>query len=485
VPPGFPAAPPGFPPGPPGAVSKTRGRIPLIVGGAILAIVLVVVLVSVLQDGPDLTFDGRPLDRPESTLRTAERHLRSLVDERNGATDDDTRCYFSLREGESSDVRDVARCGPVLFVDGDPEASYLTYPLDARGGEGDRVRLVAAEEPQGQEPERLPRAEELRRPDGEVAPEGSGGLQPPPPPRADRGHVEALPAGDLEDLEEAPDDARLGALHVGYTVTALTEPTRIGHGDNARRPADGEKFVGAEIDVAPGEVSGLGAADVDVTIQVGDEDPVPAPDIMREPFASLGLVVSVPEDTERVDLIVADTGVEQRLDLLEGNVGRNNPTVLRRDNREQDLNATANLTLTASRPGYYSRSFTVTPTIDAARLFWHYPVDGGGPTTRPPGPDRAYLVPVINWAGDPELIVGPDDGLPLPHYSLRLPDGQTIPAIDIDPNTADQWFTVAFDVPADFTEGTMVIGGSSLLVDDITVDFGPNRLEAPISIPAG
>lgn len=467
-------------------MTKRRGRVPLILGGVILVIALIVVLVSVLQDGPGLTFDGEPLDRPEETLSAAERHLRSFAEERNGATSDDTRCYFSLREGESSDVRDYLRCGPVLFVDGSADEPYLTFPLEAEAGEGDGVRLVAAEEPQQEAPERLARNEELRRPDGQDPPEGSGGLEVPPPPRAEPGLIQAM-ALDGVDTENPGSDARLGSLHIGYRLTGIAQPDRVGQGAEARRPAEGERFVVARFEIEPGEASsGMGATGAQVTVQVGDEEPVPVPDEMLTPFSTEGLVVSVPEDTDRVDLIVNDAGVEQRLDLLEGRTGRNNVAVLRRDNREQTLSATANLTFTASRPGYIPENFTVTPTAEAARLFWFYPADGSEPTRHPAGGDRAYLVPLINFGWDPRLgITNPDEGLPPAFFTLRLPDGQVIPAIDIDPNTTDQWFVVAFEVGADFTEGTISIGGSSLLFEDLTIDFGPNRLDIPVSIPEG
>jgi hypothetical protein len=487
VPPGFPPGPPGGPPGAPFApVTKSRGRVPLILGGVILTIVLIVVLVSVLQGGPELTFDGESLDRPEETLTAAERHLRSFTEERNGATNDETRCYFSLRNDEGSDVRDYLRCGPVLFVDGSAEEPYLTFSLDAQQGDGDRVRLVAAEEPRQETPERLPRDEQLRRPDGSDPPEGAGGLEPPPPPRAEPGLIE-VSALDGVDTENPGADARLGALHIGYRLTGIAQPDRFGQGAEARRPAEGETFVAARFEVEPGEAaSGLGATGAQVTVQVGDEEPVPVPDELLTPFSTEGLIVSVPDGTERVDLIVNDGGVEQRLDLLEGRTGRNNVAVLRRDNREQTLSATANLTFTASRPGYIPENFTVTPTAEGARLFWHYPADGSEPTLHPAGGDRAYLVPLINFGWDPRLgVTNPDEGLPPAFFTLRLPDGQVVPAIDIDPNTTDQWFVVAFEVGADFTEGTISIGGASLLFDDITIDFGPSRLDIPVSIPEG
>jgi hypothetical protein len=44
---------------------------------------------------------------------------------------------------------------------------------------------------------------------------------------------------------------------------------------------------------------------------------------------------------------------------------------------------------------------------------------------------------------------------------------------------------IAIEVPADFTTGTLQIGGVDQQPTGLTVDFGGNVYSTPISIPAG
>jgi hypothetical protein len=455
------------------------------IGGAVLVVVLAVVLFSVLTGGgPTLTYAGDSIDQPEETLTSAERSLRSFAEDRHGATNDNTRCYFALRQEDGTDVRDYLRCGPVLFVDGNANEPYLTFPLEQRSGEGNDVRLVAADEPESEAPERLPRNEELRRPDDQGPPDGSGGLEVPPPPRAEEGFVDVNPLDRVETEDPGP-EAAIGSVHIGVRLTGIAQPDRFGEGVDARRPAEGEKFVAAQVEVDSGEAGDiLGSADVTMQIQVDEEDPVAAPEELLTPFSSEGLIVSVPEDAEQVFLLVNDGGTEQRIDLVTGDPGGDNITVLRRENREQALNATANLTFAGSIPGFPPVNFTVTPTITNARLVWWYPPDGSGTAVHPESHSNAYMVLDISYLWDPELGAGPNDGLGHEHFSLRLPSGEVIAGTDVDGNVNDSTVVVAFGVPGDFTEGTIVVGGRSTF-NDVTFDFGASTMEAPVSIPAG
>ena len=116
-----------FPPAP-----RRDNRRPLLIGGAVLAAAAMVGGAFLLlgNDEPDLQWQGEGIDEPEATLDAAEQALAELVEDRHGALHDDGRCYFSLPEDETvKDVNEYVRCGPVLFVDGDPDETYLSYPL--------------------------------------------------------------------------------------------------------------------------------------------------------------------------------------------------------------------------------------------------------------------------------------------------------------------------------------------------------------------
>jgi hypothetical protein len=448
----------------------------------VLAVAGAVVAVDLLRGEPPLTYGGDTIEQPEQTLTRAEERLRAIVEQRHGAAGDETRCYFSLREGESSDVRDHLRCGPVLFVDGDPREPYLTFPLEVRRGEeadGSTVRLLAADRPEQDQPERLGSDEELRRPDGASPPGGSGGLEPPPPPRAEPGLVQRTPL-DGVDWETPEADAVVGSFSAGWELESLAQPDRVGEGDSARRPAEGERFVAARIVVREGQALGLGAPEPPrMVVHVDQAEPIQLQGEMTRPRERHDLLLSVPQDARQVDLVVNDAGVEQRLSLLTGEPGPDNIQVLRREDLEQELDVSGNLTFTLSAPGFVPETSSVTVTVTGASLFW-FNADG---SQHAPGPDRAWLVLSAEFAWAPELGIGPEYGLDPELWSLRGGGGNMIPAIDLAPEPES--FIVGFDVPADFTGSTVVVGGSFVAADGITVDFGGSRLEVPVEFPAG
>jgi hypothetical protein len=457
-----------------------RGAAPwLIVGGAVLAVVLGIVAFVVLTgEDPELTYRGDEITEPERTLTAAESTLRDIVEERHGASDDDTRCYFAIPANaeRDTDVSEQLRCGPVLFVDGDAGKPYLTFALEPQDGE-DGLRLVAADQPESDEPESLPQNETLKRPDGQGPPSGSGDLEPPPPPRADPGLLESQHLDEVElDRPEGP--ARIGSWSTSLTLDGLAQPDRIGRGDDARRPAEGEMFIAANL--TPGAGEEVGAREAEALIQIGDEDPVPAPGDLAT--AGGGLLISAPEDAERVDLILNDHGVEQRMSLLDGSTGDHNLAVLRRENRHTSLNGHGSMTFTGSLPGYVPQNFTIGVNVTEAGLFWWAGQDN---SRHPESSALAYLVVAVDvdW---PAELGGPaeDSILDPPAYTLIPRGGNSIAVTNLSINPADT-IIVGFQVPADFTEGTFRIGGRHTAHDGVTIDFGTAVFDVPISIPAG
>jgi hypothetical protein len=290
--------------------------------------------------------------------------------------------------------------------------------------------------------------------------------------------VQRTPLEGVE-WEEPEADAVLGAYNAAWAIEGLAQPDRVGEGDTARRPARGERFVAARVDVRSGEAP-LGTPDgPQVTVEVDDAEPVEMQGYMTVPGGQHDLLLSVPQDAERVDLVVVDAGVEQRLSLLTGAPGPDNIQVLQRDDLTQTLNVSGDLTFTMSAPGYIPETSSVTVTVTGASLFW-FNEDG---SRHAPGPDRAWLVLAAEFAWAPDLGIGPGYGLEPELWSLAGGGGNMIPAIDLAPEPES--FIVGFDVPADFTESTVVIGGNSVTSDGVTVDFGSSRLEVPVEIPAG
>jgi hypothetical protein len=454
---------------------RRRRVLPVAVAGAVVAIAMVAVVVIVVATQPTLTFDGAEIVEPEGTLTAAEATVADLVDERHGTSNDDTRCYFSLPDDRTTDVNGFLRCGPVLFVDGDPDEAFLAFDVEPRESD-DGVRLVAAGEPREPEPSGLDGGEVLRRPDDREPPEDNGGLDVPDPPPADAGLFE-VNALEGVDLENPGPDAVIVSLGRSYQLSGLAQPERFGRGDDARTPAEGETFIAAEITVGPGEQ--VTPTPPDSFIQIDDGDPRPLPDEVQIAVAPIGLLVSVPDDAEVVDLVVTEAGVEQRLSLLTGEPAAQNPSVLRRANRTQILGGSQAMGFTLSKPGFVTENHTVTVTMVGVELLWFLGADG---SSHPADPGRAFLVVDVDYAWPAGF--GADLGLDTPVWTLTLPDGTVVPASNLADDPVNR-VVIGFDVAADFTDGTITLAGRQTFADGVTLDLGAAQFPTTVSIAAG
>jgi len=442
---------------------------------AMLAAVVVLALVGAglffFLSGDDITYQGRDIVEPEAVLTDAESTLGRIVGERNGATNDESACYFVARNAETTDIEDRLVCGPVLFVDGDETQPYLTFPLEASAGEGDAT-LTVADEPDSPAPAELADPELLRRPDGASPPEGSGGLAVPQPPRAEEGIFTVVPLDGLE-LESTPVNARIGSPTMSIDVSAIGEPERYGQGDDARRPAEGEKFVAFEIATGPGERGPV--AEFSLAVQVDEDDPIPLPedaDLSSEPA---GMAISVPDDAEDVSLVVSEGSLVQRLSLITGEPDPGNVAVWQRANRGQALSFSQGVTLRASQPGFVTEDLAGTLTAQAVELTYFA---GPNADRAPSGPSQALLV--VDAALTLDGQVGQLDP---PFWTLTLPDGTVLPAGDL--NDDPSLIAIAFEVPADFTDGVLNFGGVLTAPSGLTFDSLGVFVQIPIAIPEG
>jgi len=189
-----------------------------------------------------------------------------------------------------------------------------------------------------------------------------------------------------------------------------------------------------------------------------------------------------------IEELVGDLGRQQvggvvgvrRLSLLTGEPAAQNPSELRRDNRSQPLSASQPLTFTASAPGFITETFTITLTIESGELFWFMGTTG---RVHPADPQRAYLLVTHDLVWPPEFR--PDTALEEPFWRLTLPDGSVVGAVIVDENPAT-FVTIAFEVPADFTAGTITVGGVHTFPDtNDTWNFGSNLMTVAVDIPPG
>jgi hypothetical protein len=458
---------------PPGGLARPGSRrVPLLIGAGVVVLLAVAGVVVLRDDPPDLLWEGEGIDEPEATLEDAEAAVSVLVDDRHGALHDDGRCYFALPEDEDvKDVEDHVRCGPVLFVDGDADEPYLSFPLTASEDGGD-LRLEVGDRPVEPEPTALDPGERLERPDGRQPPDGNGGLEPPDPPPAADDLLGAVDMGPTS-IGTPPEDAAIGSLNGSYALTALATIDRYGVGDGARRPAEGHQLIAFGVAEGLGEIA-VPTSTPTVEVQIDEEEPRDVSDLVGQ---GTPVVVSAPDDAEAVDLVVTDGSIEQRLSLLDGTPDAGNLQVLTRTNRSQVLNVSHQVRGTAS-DALGSGPVTGTITVESVHLDWFLRDD---PSKRPSSTDAAYLVVVLayNWSG----ITPSDGGLSDKAFVLELYGGRRINATNLasDP----EGVIVAVEVPADFTTGTLHIRGVDQQPTGITIDFGTNVYSTPISIPAG
>jgi hypothetical protein len=326
--------------------------------------------------------------------------------------------------------------------------------------------------------------------DGDGAGGGSAGGGEPR--QAPPGAAQVVQPGDVPDVELAPLQGAMGTEVVHVAVTGTGEVDEVGTGDAATLPADGEHFVVAEVVVTPvapspvlddvtrGEVAQRGNLPrFAVAVPAGDVDglEIEVDETATAPQTYL-VAASVPEGGDTVDLVMTADDVEQRVSLLTGAPGPDNNALLARVNRE----------LPAPVPGQaltfhgteISQEFHRTETVGVAGASLQWVPGAGDDRTAPPG--RAFLhvaldVNTANWALGSEL---------------RLADGTVVaPMPDVGDPEVLRTLTVpvvVFDVPADLTEATLVLGkdyrweipgGGGLL----TADFD-TTVEYPLAIPA-
>ena len=457
---------------PPLVPRKRPHRGPWLTAAALVVVLLVGgALFLSLRDDP-VVLDGRYVIEPEAVLADADEALAGYVEERNGVRSDDSRCWFEGQDAEGDDVRSALLCGPVLFVDGDSERSWLRFPLNASPQGGD-VRLTVAALPTDPAPERLAEPDLLRRPDGGSPPDDSAGLEVPAPVRAEPGWAAVGPFTGVEyTAPEGP--SRLSGPAAAFTVTGLASPDRIGAGDDARRPAEGERFVAVTYTITGGE--GLSSTPPTASYQVAGAAPVAVEPALVAPGTTVEAVVSVPEDAASADLVVLDGGLEQRLSLLTGAPADGNVQVLARANRRADVNVAQQLVATVSAPDRVPAQFPFTVSVTSASLRWFA---GPGNAKTPSDPSRALLVLDMGMA----LPDTPPSAVPLDYLYLTLPDGAVLRPIDLNDDPA--FVLPAFDVPADLTTGVLGFQGAAVFPDGAIADFGTGRLDVAVTVLPG
>jgi hypothetical protein len=476
--------PPQYPP-----PARSRRRRPLIIG-------LVAVLVAGLltggyfvflkgDDAPKLTYQGAKIKDASSVLKSAEQSLASVVQKRHGAKGDDTRCYFAVLKTQPSgakktDIDTNLRCGPVLFVDGDPANQYLKFAL-TRSGTGKPAELTVATSPLTDVPVSADDVT-LQRPDGKEAPSGAGGLKVPDPPAAAADSILATDLGSTT-VPDAPKGAVLGSWSGGIALTNLGPVTRYGKGDDARSAPSGQKLIAFATTGALG--NDLTSTDLtsSATVSVDGHSGHPIPDATSGEY----VVVAVPNNARTVDLVLTDKGLKQSISLLDGKPGTSNVLVLARKNRETDTRRTARAIFTFSPSVVFSDNTTgtsenATVTFRLADLTYRNTDQTKTATASSHGKAIMHVAMTYVAAHDSGTF-----GFPAGLLTFTPTGGTPVHARNISP-TAGRIYNV-FEVPGNVTTGTLTLSGA--VTQTFQGSAGSYRfgirtpVKIPISIPAG
>jgi hypothetical protein len=392
------------------------------------------------------TFDGEAIDDPAATLTRAEKAVDTLVAGRHGVKSPDTRCYFAVPENpsggaEKTDVDRAVRCGPVLFVDGDSARTYLSYSLSSAPG-GGGVTLAPAAQPIDPQPDLPPAGFALRRPDGKRAPVDPH-LAVPSPRAAAPGTLVAADLGD-ETLPSAPPGALMASLRGGVRLAKVGLVERFGTGDAARGAPPGQRLVAFSYAPVPGQIADVRPSpdQLGVSINGGPVRPLPAVK------ATQAVVVAVPTRA-RAELVLKADGVRQALALPSGTPASSNLAVLRRSTIDATLSVDRPITFRFARPGNVTN---LAGTLTVTRALLGYWTDDG--KHHASGAGRALLWMDFRFRAPDQAK---ETGVDAPLLRLTPATGGPVVAEDLDPSS--RVFAV-FDVPFDFTEGTVTVSGA-------------------------
>lgn len=414
------------------------------------------------------TFDGHTIADPSAPLQQAEKSVDALVASRHGVKSAATRCYYAVAAkpppgAKKTDVDSALRCGPVLFVDGDATRTYLSYPLSSSTRPDGDVVLTPAAHPINAQPGLAPIGYTLRRPDKRTAPVNPG-LDVPAPRAA---AADTLIAADIgnQPLPDAPNSAVMVSLRGGVRLTKVGPVDRFGTGDSARSAPPGQQLIAFTYMSVPGQVANNAPPPNQLGVSVNDGPARAIP-------ASTGgqaVVVAVPANGH-ADLVLNADGVRQTLALPSGAPGPSNLAVLRRNSIDATLAVNQPITIKFTRPG---GTTSLAGTVSVTHALLGYWTDDGKHHASSGG--KALLWMDFRFqAPHQQNETGID--APLLHLT-SAGGGSPIVAEDVDPS--NRVFAV-FEVPADFTKGTVTISGSEPGNPAITV---VTPVTFPVTLP--
>jgi hypothetical protein len=254
----------------------------------------------------------------------------------------------------------------------------------------------------------------------------------------------------------------------GIVLYAAGAVPRYGEGDDARSAPAGQKLIAFQLNEIGGNVYADGEANPTVGIDGRAFKPVP-----RTSGGDEWIVVAVPEASSAL-LRMDNGGFRQTLSLPDGKPGSDNIAVLARSHLEGAVHKKVTITGQVSN-GAASGTVTMHARVSSANLDFWAP---GHESVHAPDSRHALLTTDLGYTDpqQPGKWFGFDPGL----LRLRLPNGQLLRPRNIA--RKNRIFNV-FTVPAGFTRGTIIVGGSER-IDGITFRI-PKPVNFPVAFPAG
>ena len=412
---------------------------------------------------------GSRVSNADPLLAQAERAMAAEVRARHGVKARDARCYYSTVAGSGDAVSptgnqptaigDRLYCGPVLFVDGDPDRPYLTFDLVAASNDPDGptggIRLAIDSqvgEPDAADPRPISL---LVRPDGKLP--GPVHLTAPQPPAA-VGDVLTTASTLRTPLTPAPPDAQMIGQVSGIRLVEYGFVASYGWGDRARRAPAGYRLLAFATNQLPGE---LADQLPDLSVRVDGQE--------RGPLTQTSdyLVTAVPLHAHSVDLVLTDSGLKQSISLLTGQPNGPNPVVTTRIHQSQQLSVTRAIRVRL-KTGGGTGMLDGTLTLRALSLTY-WAADG----SQCGGIDRAWLhvAATVKLEGDQQAY-GAEAGL----ITVQLPGSGRLTARNAAVDPAREVDDV-IDVPASATAGELSYSGT------LNTSKGTITVLTPVTIP--
>ena len=252
------------------------------------------------------------------------------------------------------------------------------------------------------------------------------------------------------------------------TLLAAGEIARYGTGDEARSAPAGQKLIAFQLQYGFGALS-TDVSGANVTLAVdGTTHDIP------QASGDQYVVAAVPSgSTAAVQL--TDHGVTQTLALPDGSPGSNNLLVLARTHRTALIGKTFAVPIRLVR-GSQTVNLTFHASASLASLDYWPPANT---SLHPSAPNKGFLTVRVNYTDseDPGKTFGFDPGI----LTLKLPGGSVVHARNIAPKGK---ISDVFEVPANFTSGTVSISGSEKVSGGITLRVLSAK-SFPVTLQAG